>query len=117
MSPTTKIAVAPRTRPSGSEEPWNSGRSWGSEGGDRERDQQGYEHGHPAGLGRDPLVHLRSSGWATYPIRVATRRTGKVAGTSASMATASDHAVPVERVRRRSPGSRSRFDYGLARVG
>src|ERR1700722_8192795 len=88
MTPTTKIAVAPRIRPSGSEEPWNSERSWGMRAATEKATSRATNMATPPAWGVTRWWTFRSSGWATYPIRVATRRTGKVVRNDTSMATA-----------------------------
>ena len=77
MTPTTKMAAAPRSRPSGSEEPGT--RSSAGTTRPRPRRPAGPTNmAAPPDWGVTRWWTLRSSGWATYPIWTANRRAGKV---------------------------------------
>ena len=78
MRPTTKMAAAPRIRPSGSEESRNSGAKSGIDAATAHATSRATNMATPPAAGVTRWWTLRSSGWATYPICTAIRRAGKV---------------------------------------
>ena len=65
MSPTTKMAAAPRIRPSGSDEPRNSGARAGMDAATAQATSMATNMATPPAWGVTRWWTLRSSGWAT----------------------------------------------------